>query len=63
MGVNKCGVGGVALLSVVHGSGGGGAPVAPDPIPNSANESFTLDFSNHPEGIYYIYDIFSNIIY
>jgi len=67
MGVNKCNVGPAIYLEVVHeGSGGGGGPLPiVNPIPNAADDKFTLDFSDYPEGIYYIYlyDIYSNLVY
>jgi len=69
-GINKCGEGEAIMMYVEHGncvgSGCGGIPVAPpNPIPNSANENFKLDFSSYPEGTYYIfiYDQYSNIMY
>ena len=70
MGVNKCGIGGAAIMYVEHGNctgpGCGEIPFAPpNPVPNSSDESFSLDFSDYPEGTYYIYiyDRYSNIIY
>ncbi|MFT5248614.1 MAG: hypothetical protein ACI93P_000328 [bacterium] len=67
---NKCGLGGADYLYVEHGNctgpGCGGMPVAPpNPIPNSANENFKLDFTTYPEGTYTIniYDMYSNTVY
>ncbi len=70
MGVNSCGAGAAVSLAVEHGNcsgpGCGGIPVAPpNPVPNSADDEFKLDFRTYPEGTYYIYiyDQYSNTIY
>ncbi|MCF6307576.1 MAG: T9SS type A sorting domain-containing protein [Flavobacteriaceae bacterium] len=67
--VNSCGPGGSLHIEVEHDNSGGSCTscdaLPPDPIPNSADENFKLDFSDHPEGTYYIYiyDQFSNLMY
>lgn len=67
MGVNKCGVGGAQYIQVSHDNNGGGSGPLPivSPYPNAADDKFTLDFSQYPEGIYtiYIYDMYSNLKY
>jgi len=70
MAKNKCGLGGAKIMAVEHGDCngpgcGGSALVPPDPVPNSSNESFSLDFTTYPEGTYYIYiyDMYSNTVY
>jgi len=70
MAKNKCGLGGAKIMAVEHGTCtgpgcGGSALVPPDPVPNSSNESFSLDFTTYPEGTYYIfiYDMYSNTVY
>lgn len=67
MGVNKCGVGGVQYIPVSHDTNGGGSGPLPIvvPYPNAADDKFSLDFSQYPEGTYYIYiyDMYSNLMY
>jgi len=67
MGVNKCGVGGAQFIQVSHDNNGGGSGPLPivSPYPNAADDKFTLDFSQYPEGLYtiYIYDMYSNLKY
>jgi pimeloyl-ACP methyl ester carboxylesterase len=66
MGKNSCGNGDAVMIYVEHGNGGGGDPPIPVvPYPNTTDESFNLDFSSYPVGIYQIkiYDNYSNIIY
>lgn len=66
MGVNKCGVGPAVYLEVVHdnSSGGGQLPIV-SPYPNAADDEVNLDFSEYPEGTYYIYiyDIYGVLKY
>ena len=66
-GVNSCGIGGSAHLEVEH-TNNGSCSTCYDPVypyPNSADESFNLDFTAYPGGVYeiYIYDEFTNILY
>ncbi len=66
MGVNSCGNGDAAILSVEHGQGGGGGQQLPVyPFPNTSDDAFNLDFSTYPSGTYeiYIYDVYSNMMY
>ncbi len=70
MAKNKCGLGGAKIMAVAHGNCtgpgcGGSAIVPPNPIPNSSNTSFSLDFTTYPVGTYYIYiyDINYNTVY
>jgi len=66
MGVNKCGIGPAVYLEVVHeNSGGGGQLPIVSPYPNAADNEVNLDFSEYPEGTYYIYiyDIYGILKY
>ncbi len=57
MGTNNCGQGAPIYLDVVHGQGGpgGGQNQSPVPVPNSADDNFSLDFTEYPEGTFYIF--------
>lgn len=66
MGVNKCGIGPAVYMEVVHeNSGGGGQLPIVAPYPNAADNEVNLDFSEYPEGTYYIYiyDIYGILKY
>jgi len=68
MGENKCGIGSVEYLTVIHGNGGpgGGQTAMPVvPFPNVADDSFSLDFSKQQEGKYAItlYDMYATVLY
>ncbi len=66
-GENSCGTGGSAHIEVEHTNNGSCTtcynPVFP--YPNTADESFSLDFTSYPPGNYYIYvyDAYSNVLY
>lgn len=64
---NPCGEGGSQHIWVVHNNGNPCTSCEsnqPFPYPNVANENFSLDFSNHPNSVYYIkiYDVYSNVL-
>jgi hypothetical protein len=66
MGVNKCGIGPAVYMEVIHkNSGGGGQLPIVAPYPNAADDEVNLDFSEYPEGTYYIYiyDIYGILKY
>ncbi len=66
MGQNSCGLGDAKIMSVEHGQGGSGQQQMPVfPYPNTADDSFHLDFSTYPSGNYFIhiFDPYSNLIY
>jgi hypothetical protein len=67
MGVNKCGIGPVVYMEVAHDNNGGGSGQLPivNPYPNAADNLVNLDFSEYPEGTYYIYiyDIYGILKY
>lgn len=65
--VNDCGEGQSKHIYVEH-ENNGGCTTCYDPVlpyPNYADQSFKLDFTQHPDKIYqiYIYDQYSNILY